>query len=64
MARLIEAAADPSYPAEIAAVVADAAGTEGQTFAESRGIRAIALPRDVIDGVPLDGHGPYHSGAP
>jgi phosphoribosylglycinamide formyltransferase-1 len=49
MARLIEAAADPSYPAEIAAVVADAAGTEGQTFAESRGIRAIALPRDEFE---------------
>jgi len=50
MARLIEAAADPAYPAEIAAVIADAAGTEGQTFAESRGISTVALPRGDFAG--------------
>jgi formyltetrahydrofolate-dependent phosphoribosylglycinamide formyltransferase len=44
MARLIEAAADPAYPAEVAVVLADAVGTGGQTFAESRGVRVAALP--------------------
>jgi phosphoribosylglycinamide formyltransferase-1 len=44
MARLIEAAADPAYPAEIAVVLADAPATEGQAFAESRGIPSVALP--------------------
>lgn len=44
MARLIEAAADPAYPAEIALVLADAAGTDGQKFADSRSTPTVALP--------------------
>ncbi len=50
MARLIETAADPAYPAEIAVVIADQAGTDGQAFAESRGIATVALPRGEFAG--------------
>jgi phosphoribosylglycinamide formyltransferase 1 len=45
MSRLIEAAADPSYPVEIAGVISDTAEAPGLLFAASRGIEARALPR-------------------
>jgi formyltetrahydrofolate-dependent phosphoribosylglycinamide formyltransferase len=45
MARLIEAAAEPDYPARIAAVIADVADAPGLSFASSLRIRAAPVPR-------------------
>jgi len=45
MARLIEAAADSSYPAEVVAVISDVAEAPGLVFAASKGIATAAIPR-------------------
>ena len=43
MMRLVEAARDPSYPAEIVAVVSNRPDAEGLAWAQSHGIPAIAI---------------------
>jgi phosphoribosylglycinamide formyltransferase-1 len=45
MAKLIEAAEDPSYPAEIAGVISDVPEAPGLVFAADRGIGTAAIPR-------------------
>ena len=45
MARLVEAAADPSYPAGIVGVISDTPDAAGLLFAASRGIETRVLPR-------------------
>ena len=45
MARLIEAAGDPSYPAEVVGVISDEPEAPGLVFAGDRGISAVAVPR-------------------
>ncbi|MBL8579386.1 MAG: phosphoribosylglycinamide formyltransferase [Mesorhizobium sp.] len=45
MARLIEAAEDTSYPADIVAVISDVAEAPGLAFAADRGIATAAIPR-------------------
>lgn len=45
MARLIEAAADPSYPAEIVGVISDMADAPGLVFAADKGVGTAAIPR-------------------
>ena len=45
MARLVEAAADPSYPAGIVGVISDTPDAAGLLFAESKGIETRVLPR-------------------
>ena len=45
MARLVEAAADPSYPAGIVGVISDTPDAAGLLFAASKGIETRALPR-------------------
>jgi formyltetrahydrofolate-dependent phosphoribosylglycinamide formyltransferase len=45
MARLIEAAEDPSYPAEIAGVISDVPEAPGLVFAAGKGIGTAAIPR-------------------
>jgi phosphoribosylglycinamide formyltransferase-1 len=45
MARLIEAAEDPAYPAEIVGVISDMPEAPGLVFAGGRGISTIAVPR-------------------
>ena len=44
MAALIEAARDPSYPAEIACVVSNVASAAGLEIAKKAGIAAVAVP--------------------
>jgi phosphoribosylglycinamide formyltransferase-1 len=44
MAALIEAARDPSYPAEIACVVSNVASAAGLETAKKAGIAAVAIP--------------------
>ena len=44
MAALIEAARDPSYPAEIACVVSNVASAAGLEIAKKAGIAAVAIP--------------------
>ena len=46
MAKLIEAAEDSSYPAEIVGVISDVPDAPGLVFAADRGIGAAAIPRD------------------
>jgi formyltetrahydrofolate-dependent phosphoribosylglycinamide formyltransferase len=46
MAKLIEAAGDSSYPAEIVGVISDVPDAPGLVFAADRGIGAAAIPRD------------------
>ena len=46
MARLIGAAEDPTYAAEIVGVISDMPGAPGLVFAADRGISTIAVPRD------------------
>ncbi|MEW9838504.1 phosphoribosylglycinamide formyltransferase [Mesorhizobium marinum] len=48
MARLIEAAEDPTYPAEIAGVISDVADAAGLIYAADKGIGAAAIPRDAF----------------
>lgn len=45
MAKLIEAAEDSSYPAEIVGVISDVPDAPGLVFAADRGIGAAAIPR-------------------
>ncbi len=45
MSRLIEAAADASFPAEIVGVISDTPDAPGLIFAESRGVETRVLPR-------------------
>jgi phosphoribosylglycinamide formyltransferase 1 len=45
MARLIEAAADPTYPAEIVGVISDVADAPGLVFAADKGISTAAVSR-------------------
>lgn len=45
MARLIEAAADPSYPAEIVGVISDMPDAPGLIFAADKGVGTAAIPR-------------------
>ena len=45
MARLIAAAEDPSYPAEIAGVISDVPDAPGLVFAADKGIGTAAIPR-------------------
>ena len=45
MAKLIAAAEDPSYPAEIAGVISDVPDAPGLVFAADRGIGTAAIPR-------------------
>ncbi len=45
MAKLIEAAGDSSYPAEIVGVISDVPDAPGLVFAADRGIGAAAIPR-------------------
>jgi len=50
MAALIEAARDPSYPAEIACVVSNVASAAGLEIAKKAGIAAVAIPhKDFAD---------------
>lgn len=50
MERLIEAAADPDYPAEPALVLSNKANAEGLAIAEAKGVEALAIPhRDYSD---------------
>ena len=44
MASLIEAARNPSYPAEIILVISNKAEAAGLAFAKSHGIEALAIP--------------------
>jgi phosphoribosylglycinamide formyltransferase 1 len=44
MASLIEAAKDDSYPAEIILVISNKAGAAGISYAQSKGIKALAVP--------------------
>lgn len=46
MAKLIEAATDPAYPAEIVGVISDAPEAPGLVFAGDRGISTIAVSRN------------------
>jgi formyltetrahydrofolate-dependent phosphoribosylglycinamide formyltransferase len=46
MARLIGAAEDPAYAAEIVGVISDMPGAPGLVFAADKGISTIAVPRD------------------
>lgn len=46
MARLVEAAAEADYPAEIVGVISDMPDAPGLTFAAGRGILARAVARD------------------
>jgi phosphoribosylglycinamide formyltransferase-1 len=50
MARLVEAADDPGFPAEIAAVISDMPDAPGLQFAASRGIRAVSIARSDFAG--------------
>jgi phosphoribosylglycinamide formyltransferase 1 len=45
MSRLIEAAAEPSYPAEIVGVISDTPDAPGILFAASRGVETRVVPR-------------------
>jgi phosphoribosylglycinamide formyltransferase-1 len=45
MAKLIEAAEDPAYPAEIVGVISDVPEARGLVFAGDKGISTIAVPR-------------------
>jgi len=45
MAKLIEAAEDSSYPAEIAGVISDVPNAPGLVFAADKGIGTAAIPR-------------------
>jgi formyltetrahydrofolate-dependent phosphoribosylglycinamide formyltransferase len=45
MAKLVEAAEDPSYPAEIAGVISDVPNAPGLIFAADKGIGTAAIPR-------------------
>jgi formyltetrahydrofolate-dependent phosphoribosylglycinamide formyltransferase len=45
MARLIDAAEDPAFPAEVVGVISDIAEAPGLVFASDKGIGTIALPR-------------------
>lgn len=45
MARLIEAAADPSYPAEIVGVISDMPDAPGLVFAADKGVGTAAIAR-------------------
>ncbi len=45
MSRLIEAAAEPDYPAEIVGVISDTPEAPGLLFADSRGIETHIFPR-------------------
>jgi phosphoribosylglycinamide formyltransferase-1 len=45
MARLVEAAADPSYPAEVVGVISDMPDAPGLVFAAGKGIGTAAIPR-------------------
>ena len=45
MAKLIQAAEDPSYPAEIVGVISDVPEAPGLIFAGDKGISTIAVPR-------------------
>lgn len=47
MARLIEAAADPAYPAEIVGVISDMPDAPGLVFAADRRIQTAAIPRNA-----------------
>jgi len=50
MAALIEAARDPSYPAEIACVVSNVASAAGLEIAKKAGVAAVAIPhKDYAD---------------
>lgn len=46
MARLIEAAEDPSYPAEVVGVVSDTPEAPGLVYAAGKGIETASFPRD------------------
>ena len=48
MAALIEAAADPAFPAEIVGVISDQPDAPGLAFADARGIRASAIAAQPI----------------
>jgi phosphoribosylglycinamide formyltransferase-1 len=45
MAKLIEASADPAYPAEIVGVISDMPEAHGLVFATDKGISTAAIPR-------------------
>jgi phosphoribosylglycinamide formyltransferase-1 len=45
MARLVEAAKDPTYPAEIVGVISDMPDAPGLVFAADRGVGTAAIPR-------------------
>ena len=50
MAALIEAARDPSYPAEIALVISNIPSAKGLQIAQAAGIKTIAIPhKDYSD---------------
>lgn len=50
MERLLDAAADPAYPAEPVLVLSNKAGAEGLAIAGQRGVEALAVPhRDYPD---------------
>lgn len=49
MAKLIEASADPAYPAEIVGVISDMPEAPGLVFATDKGISTAAIPRGDYD---------------